>query len=169
MCQPSLVVVWQWLLGTYGDGTGARSILPGRVALIDCEGIDRCQIGNSAEATRRQSAHRLPADSGDENTRRRRSRRLDRLDYHEDHFTRTREELQAYLNGPDDPLLSKRRGSRRGNPPPAARTRPAVSEELSRGLRPVELSWTARRPLTMVLVATCVVVFLLQRSASASR
>ena len=92
--------------------------------------------------------------------------------YNEDHVARARDELQGYLSRPDDPRYRERGRRRQGDPPPGAGARQAVSQEL----REVADLWgypgLRRRPLTVALVAICVVVFLLQQStdrASPSR
>jgi GlpG protein len=84
--------------------------------------------------------------------------------YHEDHFSRAREELQAYLNGPDDPRYQKAVDAAEE----IRRKERELDQQFRKNYREVSQIWAApglrRRPLTTALVVICVVVFLLQRS-----
>jgi GlpG protein len=85
--------------------------------------------------------------------------------YHEDHFPRAREELQAYVNGPDDPRYQ--------NAVDAAeeirRKQRELDQQFRKNYREVATMWASpglrRRPLTTALVSVCVVVFVLQESS----
>ena len=91
--------------------------------------------------------------------------------YHEDHFTRAREELQAYLNGPDDPRYQKAGDSRGGDPPQTAQN---STSSFARIIARFPTMWSypglRRRPLTIVLVGhSAWLYFLLQRSSNGVR
>jgi GlpG protein len=85
--------------------------------------------------------------------------------YHEDHFARAREELQAYLNVPDDPRYQKAAEAAEE----IRRKQRERDQQFRKNYREVSDLWSypglRRRPLTTALVAICVVVFLLQRSS----
>jgi GlpG protein len=86
--------------------------------------------------------------------------------YNEDQIARAREELTGYLNGPDDPRF------RAAAPAAAAirRKHEDLDKQFRKNYREVTDLWAApglrRRPLTVALLATCVIVFLLQLSSS---
>lgn len=85
--------------------------------------------------------------------------------YHEDHFARAREELQAYLNGPDDPRYQKAADAAEE----IRRKQRELDQQFRKNYREVSDLWSypglRRRPLTIALVAICVVIFLFQRSS----
>ena len=89
--------------------------------------------------------------------------------YNEDHVARARDELQAYLSHPDDPRFR--------NAVPAAqairRKEQQLDKQFRKNFRDVTDLWAApgvrRRPLTVALITTCIIVFLLQRSAEGIR
>jgi GlpG protein len=84
--------------------------------------------------------------------------------YNEDQVARAREELQVYLSQPDDPRFR--------NAVPAAqavrRQQKQLDKQFRKNFREVTDLWAApgfrRRPLTVALIATCVIVYLFQRS-----
>jgi GlpG protein len=85
--------------------------------------------------------------------------------YHEDHFPRAREELQAYLNRPDDPRYQ----SAADAAAEIRRKERELDQQFHKNYREVSDIWATpglrRRPLTTALVAICVVVFLFQHSS----
>jgi GlpG protein len=84
--------------------------------------------------------------------------------YHEDHFPRAREELQAYVSRPDDPRYQRAVDAA----DEIRRKERELDQQFRKNYREVSDIWASpglrRRPLTMALVAICVVVFLFQRS-----
>jgi GlpG protein len=86
--------------------------------------------------------------------------------YNEDHFPRGREELQAYLNGPDDPRYQKAALAAEE----IRRKQRELDQEFRKNYREVSDQWSypglRHRPLTVILAGICVVVFLLQETPS---
>jgi GlpG protein len=84
--------------------------------------------------------------------------------YHEDHLSRAREELQSYLDRPDDPRYQEAADAAEE----IRRKQRELDKQFRKNYREVAQNWGTpglrRRPLTTALVAICVVVFLLQRS-----
>ena len=100
--------------------------------------------------------------------RRRAARGLDLWIYNEDHVARASDELQGYLSGPDDPRFR--------NAVEAAeairRQEQQLDQQFRKNYREVSDLWAypglRRRPLTVALVAVCLIVFLLCRIAEQS-
>jgi GlpG protein len=86
--------------------------------------------------------------------------------YNEDHFPRAREELQAFLNRPDDPRYQKAADEAEE----IRRKQRDLDQQFRKNYREVSDLWSypglRRRPLTVILAAICVVVFLLQETPS---
>ena len=84
--------------------------------------------------------------------------------YNEDHFARARDELQAYMSAPDAPQY--RDAVRAAEA--VRRKQEQIDRQFRKNDRRVADLWAypgfRRRPLTMALVAVCVVIFLLQQS-----
>jgi GlpG protein len=84
--------------------------------------------------------------------------------YNEDHFTRARDELQLYVSAPDAPQY--REAVRAAEA--VRRKQEQIDRQFRKNDRRVADLWAhpgfRRRPLTMGLVAVCVIVFLLQQS-----
>ncbi len=88
--------------------------------------------------------------------------------YNEDHVARARDELQVYLDHPDDPRF-------RASVPAAAavrRKQQELDKQFRKNYREVTDLWAApglrRRPLTVALIAFCVVVYFFQFQRSSS-
>jgi GlpG protein len=85
--------------------------------------------------------------------------------YNEDQVARARDELQAYLSHPDDPRFR--------DAIPAAqairRQEQQRDKQFRKNFREASDLWSTpgfrRRPLTVILMAACVIVYLFQRSA----
>jgi GlpG protein len=88
--------------------------------------------------------------------------------YHEDHVARAGEELKAFLSQPDDP----RYRSAVDAAEVIRRRELERDKEFRKNFREVSDQWAyptfRRRPLTFLLVALCVVVFVLQESPATS-
>jgi GlpG protein len=84
--------------------------------------------------------------------------------YNEDHFTRARDELQNYVSAPDSPQYRDAVQAAQA----VRRKQEQIERQFRKNDRRVADLWAypgfRRRPLTMALVAVCVVVFLLQQS-----
>jgi GlpG protein len=84
--------------------------------------------------------------------------------YHEDHVGKAGEELQAYLAGPDDPRYQKAVDAAEA----IRRREQDRDKEFRKNYREVSDLWAypglRRRPLTLILVAICAVVFFMQQS-----
>jgi GlpG protein len=84
--------------------------------------------------------------------------------YNEDHVPRARDELQAFLNCPDDP----RYGTAAGAAEEIRRKQRELDQQFRKNYREVSDQWSypglRRRPLTVILAAICVAVFLLQET-----
>jgi GlpG protein len=84
--------------------------------------------------------------------------------YNEDHFTRARDELQSYVSAPDSPRYRDAQQAAEA----VRRKQEQIEREFRKNDRRVADLWAypgfRRRPLTMALVAVCVVIFLLQQS-----
>jgi GlpG protein len=84
--------------------------------------------------------------------------------YNEDHFTRARDELQSYVSAPDSPQYRDAGQAAQA----VRRKQEQIDRQFRKHDRRVADLWAypgfRRRPLTMALVAICVVVFLLQQS-----
>ena len=85
--------------------------------------------------------------------------------YNEDHFTRARDELQSYVSAPDSPRYRDAQQAAEA----VRRKQEQIDRQFRKNDRQVADLWAypgfRRRPLTMTLVAVCVIVFLLQQSA----
>jgi GlpG protein len=88
--------------------------------------------------------------------------------HNEDHFERAKEELKTYLGAPDDPRYGRAAGAAEA----VRRKEAKLEREYRKNFRYVADQWSGlqirRRPLTMSLVITAVVVFILQISAEDS-
>ena len=88
--------------------------------------------------------------------------------YNEDHFNRAREELQGYLSNPEDPRYRDATQTAQA----IRRREQQLDKQFRKNYREVSDLWAApglrRRPLTAALIATCVVVFVLQQSPRAN-
>ncbi len=84
--------------------------------------------------------------------------------YNEDHFTRARDEFQSYVSAPDSPRYRDAQQAAEA----VRRKQEQIEREFRKNDRRVADLWAypgfRRRPLTMALVAVCVVIFLLQES-----
>jgi GlpG protein len=84
--------------------------------------------------------------------------------YNEDHFTRARDELQSYVSAPDSPQYRDAVQAAQA----VRRKQEQLDRQFRKNDRRVADLWAypgfRRRPLTMTLVAVCVIVFLLQHS-----
>jgi GlpG protein len=86
--------------------------------------------------------------------------------YNEDHFARARDELQTYVSAPDSPQYRDAEQAAQA----VRRKQEQIDRQFRKNDRRVADLWAypgfRRRPLTMALVAICVVVFFLQNSGS---
>jgi len=84
--------------------------------------------------------------------------------YNEDHFTRARDELHSYVSAPDSPQYRDAEQAAQA----VRRKQEQIDRQFRKHDRRVADLWAypgfRRRPLTMALVAVCVIVFLLQQS-----
>jgi GlpG protein len=85
--------------------------------------------------------------------------------YNEDHFARAREELQTYVNNPEDPRYREAAQAAQS----IRRQEQQLDEQFRKNYREVSDQWAQpgfrRRPLTVTLVAICMIVFILQNSS----
>ena len=88
--------------------------------------------------------------------------------YNEDHIGRAGEELRDYLSRPDDPRYQKAVDAALA----IRRREQARDREFRKNYREVSDLWAypglRRRPLSMILMAICIVVFFLEESPSSS-
>jgi GlpG protein len=84
--------------------------------------------------------------------------------YHEDHLAQARDELQRYLSHPDDPRYRVATEAAQA----IRRNEQQLEKKFRKNYREVTDLWAApgfrRRPLTSIMIALSVVVFLLQNS-----
>jgi GlpG protein len=84
--------------------------------------------------------------------------------YNEDHFAQARDELQNYVSAPDSPRYRDASLAAEA----VRRKQEQIDRKFRKNDRRVADLWAypgfRRRPLTMIMVAVCVVVFLLQQS-----
>jgi GlpG protein len=86
--------------------------------------------------------------------------------YNEDHFSRAREELQGYLGNPEDPRYRDATQAAQA----IRRREQQLDKQFRRNYREVSDQWASpgfrRRPLTTILIAICVAVFIWQQAPS---
>jgi GlpG protein len=86
--------------------------------------------------------------------------------YNEDHLARARDELESYLNHPEDPRYQNAAQSAQA----IRRQEQQLDQQFRKNYREVSDQWAypglRRRPLTLALIAVSVAVFLLQHLAS---
>jgi len=86
--------------------------------------------------------------------------------YNEDHISRAREELEGYLSNPDDPRYREAAQAALA----IRRREQQLDKQFRKNYREVSDQWAEpdfrRRPLTTILIAICVVVFIWQQAPS---